>query len=134
MKILVPTAAATHAAVEEHRSRCALGGLALGGRFIQHAHDVAFLHDEEIDAIDLDFGARPLAEQDALADLDVERNELASLVAATGADGDNFALRGLLFGSVRNDDAARGLLFGIKALDDDAVVKRAKFHGSLLRC
>src|ERR1700747_47834 len=28
-----------------------------------HAHDVGFLHDEEFVAIELDFGARPFAEQ-----------------------------------------------------------------------
>jgi hypothetical protein len=44
----------------------------------------------------------------------------------------DFALRGLFLGGVRNDDAAGRLLLGIDALDDDAVVKRAKFHGVLL--
>src|SRR5271154_7040664 len=42
------------------------------------------------------------------------------------------ALRGLLLGSVGNDDAACGLLFGVDALDHDAVVERAKFHAILL--
>ena len=95
------------------------------------AHDVALLHDQEILAVDLDLGARPFAEQHAVADLDVDRNELAGLVAATRADGDDFTLRGLLLGGVGNDDAAGGLRFGIDALDDDAVVKRAELHGIL---
>ena len=101
----------------------------LGGGLFENAHDVAFLHDQEVLAVDLHLGARPLAEQHALADLEVDRDQLAGLVAATGADGDDLALRGLLFGGVGNDDAAGGLFLGIDALDDDAVVKRAEFHG-----
>src|SRR5579863_3525615 len=81
------------------RMRNGLGGLLLaGGDVGEDAHDVALLHDEEIFAIDLDFGARPLAEQDAVADLDVDRDQLASLVTATRADGGDFALRGLFLG------------------------------------
>src|SRR5437588_13006833 len=45
------------------------------------------------------------------------------------ADSHDLALRGLLLGGVGNNDAAGGLLLGIDALDDDAVVKRAEFHG-----
>ena len=68
------------------------------------------LHDQEILAVDLDLGARPLAEQDAVAGLDVERDELAALVAGAGADGDDLALLRLLLGGVGNDDAALRLL------------------------
>ncbi len=58
--------------------------------------------------------------------------QLAGFVAATRADGGNFALRRLFLGTVRNDDAARGLLFGVDALDHNAVVKRTEFHAVLL--
>ena len=58
---------------------------------------------------------------------------LPALVAAAGADGEDFALRGLFLGGVGNDDAAGGLFFGIDALDDNAVVKRTKLHSVLLR-
>src|SRR5262249_29966777 len=109
----------------------ALGGLFLGGAAaFDYAHDVGLLHNQEILAVDLHLGARPFAEQHGVADFEVDRNELAALVAATRADGDNFALRGLLFGRVGNNDAAGGLFLGINALDDDAVVKRTKLHGS----
>jgi len=57
--------------------------------------------------------------------------EIAGLVAAAGADGDDLALGGLLLGGVGNDDAAGRLFLGIDALDDHAVVKRAKLHGIL---
>src|SRR6202011_4409087 len=60
-----------------------------------HAHDVALLHDQEFLAIELDLGARPFAEQHAIADLEVDRDQLAGLVAAARADRRDFALRGL---------------------------------------
>ena len=56
--------------------------------------------------IDLDFGARPFAEQHAVTDLDVDGNELAGLVTATGSNSDDLTLRGLFLGGIRNDDAA----------------------------
>src|SRR6266487_3423987 len=88
-----------------------------------HAHDVGFLHDEELVAIELDFGARPFAEQHAVAGFDAHRDQLAVLVAAAGADGDNLALLRFLFGGVGNDDAALGFFLGVDALDDHPIVK-----------
>src|SRR5215813_12670749 len=93
----------------------------------QYAHDVGLLHDQEFLAVELDLGARPFAEQHAVTDLEVDRNQLAGLVAAAGADGNHLTLRGLFLGGVRNDDAALGLLFGVDALHYDAVVQRAEF-------
>ena len=49
--------------------------------------------------------------------------DLAALVAATGADGDDLALGGFFLGGVRDDDAAGGLLLGVDTLDDHAVVQ-----------
>src|ERR1700738_4149717 len=47
-----------------------LRGLLLGGGKIgENAHDVALLHDQQFLAVELDLGARPFAEQDAVADL-----------------------------------------------------------------
>src|SRR5262252_5969223 len=106
--------------------------LALGGGFLEHAHDVGLLHDQELLAVDLDLGARPFAEQHAVADLHIDGGQLAGFVAAARADGDDFALGGFLLGGVGNDDAAGGLFLGIDALNDNAVVKRTKLHGILL--
>src|SRR5689334_505596 len=92
----------------------------------QHAHDVGLLHDQEILAVELDLGARPFAEQHAVADLEVDRDQLAGLVAAARAHGGDFALRGLFLGGVGDDDAALGLLFGVDALDHDAVMQRTE--------
>src|SRR6266851_10002213 len=55
-------------------------------------HDVAFLHDQVLDAIDLDLGARPFAEQHPVAGLDVDRDQLARLVAPAWPAGDDLAL------------------------------------------
>src|SRR5262249_44614294 len=94
-----------------------------------HAHDVGLLHDQEILAVDLHLGARPFAKQHAVTDLEINGDELACLVAAARADGDDLALRGLFLSGIRNDDAAGGFLFGLHALADDTVVKRTEFHG-----
>src|SRR5215475_9108749 len=93
----------------------------------QYAHDVGLLHDQEFLAVELDLGARPFAEQHAVTDLDVDRDQLAGLVAAAGTHGNNFALRRLFLGGIGDDDAALGLLFGVNALHHDAVVQRTKF-------
>src|SRR5215475_12778590 len=84
----------------------ASGGLLARYLVGQHAHDVALFHDQVVDAVDLDLGARPLAEQHPVADLDVDRDELAGLIAATRADGNNLALRGLFLRRIRDDDPA----------------------------
>src|SRR5881275_1557918 len=99
-----------------------LSGLLGGGEIGQNAHDVALLHDQELLAVELDLGAGPLAEQHAVASLDVEADELAGLVAAARADGDDLALLGLLLGGIRNDDPALGLFLALETTDDDAVV------------
>ena len=110
-----------------------LGGLLLGsGHVGENAHDVAFLHDQQLLAIELDLGARPFAEQHAVANLEVDRDQLAGFVAAAWTDRRDFALLGLLLGTVRNDDAASGFVFGIDAFDHDAVVERTEFHAILL--
>src|SRR6202790_3874427 len=110
-----------------------LRGLLLGvGKIGENAHDVALLHDQELLTVELDLGARPFAEQHAVADLEVDRDQFAGFVAATRADGGDFALRGLFLGSVRDDDAASCLFFRGDALDHNAVVKRTEFHAVLL--
>ena len=89
-----------------------------GRRRIENAEDVGLLHDQEVLAIDLHFAAGPLAEQDAVAGLDVHRMELAVLVAGAGADGDDFAFLRLFLGGVGDDDPALGLGFFFDASDE----------------
>src|SRR6202021_2212173 len=97
------------------------------GALAQHAHDVGFLHDQEFLAVELDLGARPLAEQHAVAAFDVDRDQLAGFVTAARPDRHNLPLLGLFLGAVRNDDAALGLFLGVDTLDHDAVMQRTKF-------
>src|SRR5215475_1447460 len=120
------------AAISVHSVWFCSGGLLLGRALFDDAHDVGLLHDEELVAVDLDFRARPFAEQHAVADLDVDGDQLAGLVAAARTHRDDLALGGLFLGGVGNDDAAGALLLGVDALDDDAVVKRTKLHDVLL--
>src|ERR1700675_4013718 len=103
-----------------------------GGKIGENAHDVALLHDHELLTVERALGARPFAEQHAVADLEVDPDQFAGFVAATRADREDFTLRGLFLGAVRNDDAACGFVFGIDAFDHDAVVERTKFHAILL--
>src|SRR5712692_7110085 len=116
------------------RMRQRLRGLLAGHRLIEHAHDVALLHDEVIDAVELDLGPGPFSEQHAVASLQVDRYQLAVLVAATRTDGDDLAFGGFLLCGIGNDDPACGLVFGVDALDHDAVVKRTKLHECYPNC
>ena len=76
-----------------------------------------------------DLGAAVLAVDDGVADLDVERDDLAGLLgAAAGADGEDLALLGLLLGGVGDDQAAGGGLLGLAGLDDDAVLEGLQVH------
>src|SRR5665213_971120 len=112
------------------RSKRALRCLAASRRLaFDDAHDVGFLHDQEILAVDLHFRARPLAEQDAVTGLDVERDQLAGFVTRTRAGGDDLAFLRLLLSGVGNNDAAGGLFLRLDPANDHAVVKGAKFHG-----
>src|SRR5258707_6613377 len=77
-----------------------LRGLLLGGGKIgENAHDVALLHDQQFLAVELDLGARPFAEQHAVADLEVDRDQLAIFVTATGTNPGDFALPGRFLGA-----------------------------------
>src|SRR5215813_13120145 len=77
---------------------------------LDDAEDVFLTQDEVLLAIDLDLGPRILPEQDAVARLHVERNDLALVVELPPPHGDHLALLGLLLGGVRDDDATGALL------------------------
>src|SRR6516162_8193591 len=92
-----------------------------------HTTTPILLHDQELLAVELDLGARPLAEQHAVTGLYPDRDQFAVLVATAGADGDDLALLRFLFDSVGNDDAALGFFFRLETPDDHPVVQRPKF-------
>src|SRR5829696_2766957 len=127
---LTSFAAMSRSSVFLLRGGLASGGLLGRGGAFEHAHDVGLLHDQELLAVELDLGARPLAEQDAVAGLHVERAQLTLVVERAGAGGDHLALLRLLLGGVGDDDAARGLLFRRDAADENAVVQGTEVHGA----
>src|ERR1700737_4085957 len=104
-----------------------LSGFLVRGGPIEHAHDVGFLHDHEVLAIELDLGARPLAEQHAVAAFDVERIHLATLVAHAGANRDDLAFHWLFLSRVGNENAAGGLRLRLDTTDQDAVLQWTQF-------
>src|SRR3954453_7155717 len=99
------------------------------GVLFEHAEQVGLAHDQQRVAVDLDFGARPLAVQDLVALLDIERSDLAVLAAGARPDRDDFALLRLFLGGVRNDDPAGRLGFLLKRLDHNTIMKRPETHG-----
>src|SRR6516225_2044993 len=113
---------------EEAASRSLLVRLPLD----EHSHDIALLHDQVLVAVDLHLGSRPLAEQHPVADLNVDRNQLAGFIAPAGANCDDLTLLRLLLGGVGDNDAPGTLLFSLDTLDDDAVMEWAKLHCCLL--
>src|SRR6516225_5919426 len=99
---------------------------------LDHPKDVALFHDEQILTINLDFGARPLPEEDAVTTLDVERHDPAALITATRSRGDHLALHRLLLRSVGNDDAARCLRVFFNPAHDHTIMQRTELHGLYL--
>src|SRR5690242_14916521 len=88
-----------------------------------HAEDVLLAHDEVFLAVDFDLRAGVLAEQDLVADLDVERCDLAVVVHLALADGDHLSLLRLLLRRIRDDDPTLRLLDGLfEPLHDDAIL------------
>src|SRR3954470_14041143 len=106
-----------------------LGGLLGGDGGFDDAHDIALGHDQQILAVELDLGAGPLAEQDAVASLDAERHQGALVVAGAGADRDDLALHRLFLGGVGDDDATLARSSLVNASNHDAVVQRPELHG-----
>ena len=60
--------------------------------------------------------------------LDIERMQLAVLVANAGTDGDDFALHRLFLSRVGDEDAAGGLRLRLDTADQDAVLQWTQFH------
>src|SRR6184192_460123 len=94
-----------------------------------HGHDVFFAHDHKLIPVDLDLGSAVLAEQDLVADLDVERPNLAVFENLALADRYDLSLHRLLCRGIGNHDATRGGTLLFQALHDHAVMKRTDLHG-----
>src|SRR6185295_13863305 len=106
------------------------------GSALDHAEDVFLAHDEILRAVDGDLGAGILAEQDAIAFLQVELVQLSVVVDLPLTDRHDLAFLRFLFGGIGDDDPARGLFFFLDALHDYPVLQRTNVHdffASLLR-
>src|SRR6266516_2953202 len=86
--------------------------------------DVACGQHEVLLAGVLDLGAAVLAVEHDVADRNVERDAVAVVVEAAGADGDDGALLWLLLRGIRNDDARGSRRLGFVRLDHEAVLER----------
>src|ERR1700733_756641 len=93
---------------------------------LQNAENLFLTHNEEFLAIDLDLSPGILAKQNAVAGLDVEREDLAFVIRLALANGNHFTLLGLFLGGVRDDDATPDGFALFNAAHQDAVVKRCK--------
>ena len=107
---------------------CCLPDGGLAALLLDHAEDFLFAHHQVLVAVDLDFLAGVLAEQDDVARLDVERGDPAVLLDAALADGNDLALLRLFLGGIRDDDAADLLFRVFNTLDDHSVVQWSHLH------
>src|ERR1035441_8624873 len=97
------------------------------GRAREHAQYFFFAHDDEVFAIDLDFGAGILAEQNAVAFFYIEGTNLAFFADLAFAGGDDFSLHRFVFGGVGDDDSATSGVGFFYPTDQDAVMQRGEF-------
>jgi hypothetical protein len=79
-------------------------------------------------AFHLHLGARILAEQDGVADLDVKVAQLAAVEQLAVAHGQYGPADRFFRHVIRDHDPAGGHLFFLDALHDDAIMQRTKFH------
>src|SRR4051812_13263984 len=100
------------------------GGASDGRSLLHDGEQVAGGEHEVLLAGVLDLGAAVLRVDDDVTHVHVERNAVAVVVDAAGADSDNGALLGLLLGGVRDDQTGGGGGFGLVGLDHDPVLQR----------
>src|SRR3954447_5400030 len=91
---------------------------------LHDGEQVARGQHEEVLAAVAHLGAAVLRVDDHVADVHVERDPVAVVVDAAGADRDDSALLGLLLGGVRDDQPGSGRGLGLVGLDDDAILER----------
>src|SRR6185437_15125474 len=109
-------------------SRMSLAAMIVSFSARDDAHDVGFLHDDQLVAVELDLGPGPFAEQHPVAGLDVERLDFAIVAPHARPDGDNLAFHRFFLGGIGDDDPAFGLRLFLHALDHHAIVQGSKFH------
>src|SRR5215469_3917289 len=104
---------------------------------INDSQDVVLAQDQQVFALMLELAARVFAEQDSVAGLDLDWDELALVGILALADRDDLALLRLLLGGVGNDNPALGPLLFLDALDENSIAQWFYLHwgpASLLAC
>jgi hypothetical protein len=96
--------------------------------FPENAKNVVFAKNQIFKAVNLDFRAGILAEQNRLADFDCGVYAGAVVQKLAFAYGHNFALLGFFFGGIGNYYTAFGGFFLINSFDQDAVRQRTNVH------
>src|SRR6202035_6179047 len=86
------------------------------------------LHNQEFFAVNLDFSAGILSEQDVVSRFHRQREHLAVFIAPALAHGDDFALLRLVLRTVRYEDSAASGRRFFYATNQDAVVQRGEFR------
>src|ERR1700680_4260510 len=86
-----------------------------------NGENVVFFKNEIFFAFQLELGAAILGVQDAVALADVHRGAIAVIKQAARADRDDGAFLGLLFGCIRDNNAALGYFFFRGGFDDYTV-------------
>src|SRR5262245_15001196 len=90
--------------------------------------------DQVLLVVDLDFRSGVLADEDAVALLDVQGKLLPLLVDLSLSDGDHLGLHRLLFAAILDESPALLELLSLQPLDENPVVQRANLHACLLSC
>jgi hypothetical protein len=84
-----------------------LGRLFRTFRFLLHnAENFVLAHDQIFFAVHLDVAAGIFAEQNSVADFDIDRNQLSIIEALAVPDGDDLGLLRLFLGRIGDNDAA----------------------------
>src|SRR5919109_978097 len=135
-RMLTPRSSERRASSLNFNSLCAIqlppSVLRSGAGRLTRADDlgenIGLAQDQNLVGSEPDLGAAVLRKDDLVALGDVHRDELAAVVAAAGADGEDLAALRLLLRCVGQDDPARRRLLLLEDLDDEAVAQRLQIH------
>jgi hypothetical protein len=95
---------------------------------VKDGEDVFLGQNEQFIAINFDFRATPLADDDGVALLDLEGGALAAIEQTPVADGDHLGLLGLFLGGLGQEDPTGGFLLCIHTLKQNLVSQRTNGH------
>src|SRR5262249_918676 len=100
--------------------------------FFDNGEHFILAKDQVLLVVDLDFRARVLADENAVALLDVQGQLLPFLVDFSLTDGDDLGLHRFLLGRIGDDDSPLAGFLLLESFDEDSVVKRSNLHAVLL--